>query len=70
MGPLRYPTAALAAVGAPKGIPTAPAWASHVAKPKWRLEPKPRGRAVGGEALGKDPRAPEEGEEKPQELHV
>jgi len=34
------------------------------------LEPKPRGRAAGGEALGKDPIAPEEGEEKPQELHV
>jgi len=25
---------------------------------------------VGGEALGKDPIAPEEGEEKPQEPHV
>jgi hypothetical protein len=34
------------------------------------LEPKPRGRAAGGEALGKDPIAPEEGEEKPQEPHV
>ncbi|BDG18785.1 hypothetical protein TthSNM11_09880 [Thermus thermophilus] len=34
------------------------------------LEPRPRRQAVGGEALGKDPRAPEEGEKKPQEPHA
>ena len=58
--------------GYPPRIPAAPS-----PGPGWQgsggsgaLEPRPRRQAAGDEALGKDPRAPEEVKEKPQEPHA